>query len=320
MTNAFEKRVVASEKGNKPLRCRDISTLQVNVTLRCNQECSHCHLAAGPGREEHMGAETVESVLLALDTLRTPTVDITGGAPELNENLPRLVEGARERDCPVMVRTNLTALGARQDLATFFADHQVKLVASLPCYMRDNVEKQRGKGVYDQSIRTLRRLNELGYGCESSRELDLVYNPAGAFLPPAQGELERDYRSELKERYGLEFTHLLTIANMPIGRFGERLQAHDQMENYQQVLQESFNPETVESLMCLHQVTVGPDGTLYDCDFNLAVEMPVRTEKCRHVSEFEPDLLIGRPTATARHCFACTAGAGSSCTGALASG
>lgn len=316
MATDFEQAIL--DATGRPLRCREIATLQVNLTLRCNQQCAHCHLAAGPDREEHMDAETADLVLEALDRLDAPTVDITGGAPELNENLPTLIEGAQQRGCPVMVRTNLTALRGRPGLAGFFAAHGVRLVASLPCYMRENVEDQRGEGVYEESIETIRGLNGLGYGRQRGLELDLVYNPAGPFLPPAQGELERDYRRELRERFDLHFTRLLTITNMPIGRFAQLLHSREQMGDYLRTLRDSFNPETIPSLMCRHQVTVGPDGTLYDCDFNLALDLPLRGETTAHVSELDPDRLVGRRIATGAHCFACTAGAGSSCRGALA--
>ncbi len=316
MNETFDAQI--NEAQGAPLHCEDLSTVQVNVTLRCNQRCTHCHLSAGPERDEQMDEETVREILEVLERLDRPTVDITGGAPELNQHLPLLVVGAHERKCPVMVRTNLTALADNWELSELYASHQVKLVASLPCYMRENVESQRGEGVYDRSIETLQKLNGLGYGVDPNMTLDLVYNPAGAFLPPSQEELEMDYRSELKERFGLRFTNLLTITNMPLGRFAEMLKRSGELKEYHRTLQEAFNPATIPSLMCRHQVNVGPDGRLYDCDFHLAAGMPVNQNMPQHVSELDPERLVGRRIVTAPHCFACTAGAGSSCTGALA--
>ena len=309
---------IASEVLGGPMRAVALDTLQVNVGFLCNQCCAHCHLAAGPNRAEAMGEHTADCVLEALAQLDSPTLDVTGGAPELNPQLPRLVEGASEAGCEVMVRTNLTALAAREDLQELFRACGVHLVASMPCYLEENVEAQRGAGVYEECIEMLQRLNGLGYGRRGRLALDLVYNPGGAFLPPDQPGLEADYREHLGATWGIQFDHLMVIANMPLGRFAETLRGQRRFERYGRLLRESFNPATVDAVMCRRQVNVGPDGTLYDCDFNLAARMPVTVEGCQSIGEFDPDRLLGRRIATAPHCFGCTAGAGSSCRGALA--
>ena len=310
---------LASDVLGQPLTCTDIGTVQVNMGLRCNQHCAHCHLMAGPDRTEEMTPETVDEVIRALGRLDYPTLDVTGGAPELNAELHRLVREGREAGCPVMVRTNLTALMERDGLPDFLACHQASLIASMPCYREENVERQRGPGVYGRSINALKRLNELGYGLDSGLELNLVYNPGGPFLPPNQQELEQDYKEYLREEFSIGFNHLFVIVNMAIGRFAESLEREDALKDYGGLLRRGFNPDTVESLMCRHQVSVGPDGTLYDCDFNLALGIPVAVEGCRHVSDLCSEALIGRTIATGEHCFGCTAGAGSSCKGALTS-
>jgi len=298
----------------------------VNVGKHCNQACHHCHVEAGPNRTERMSGAVAERVvaLLAANPGIT-TVDLTGGAPELNPHFRRLVGEARRLGRTVVDRCNLTILlePGQEDLAEFLAAHGVAVTASFPCYTADNVERQRGHGVFDKSIRALQRLNALGYARpDTALRLDLVYNPVGAFLPPAQAELEARYRAELQRAFGVTFDHLLTITNMPIKRFAEMLVRAGAEEAYLGLLVNHFNPSTVDGLMCRTLVSVGWDGRLHDCDFNQMLEIPLagpRAGAPRTVWDVE-DLrpLGGLPIGTARHCFGCTAGAGSSCGGALA--
>lgn len=310
----------AREATGRPLACRSLDTLQVNVGFVCNQSCAHCHLGCSPDRTEEMDWPVMEMVADAAGRAGCRLVDITGGAPELNPHFRRFVSVLRERGYGVQVRTNLTALtdpGA-EDLPLFLRDRGVALVGSMPCYLEQNVDAQRGPGVYDRSVRALKRLNELGYGCEDGPPLSLVYNPAGPALPPEQGGLEADYRKELGGRFGIRFTRLLTITNMAIGKFRDDLRRSGQEEDYLRLLRDSFNPDTVDGLMCRHQVSVGWDGVLYDCDFSLALGLPVDHGASNHISAFDPDQLCRRRIVTGAHCFGCTAGRGSSCAGALA--
>jgi radical SAM/Cys-rich protein len=246
-------------------------------------------------------------------------VDLTGGAPELNPFFRRFVRVLREKGFPVQVRTNLTILlePGMEDLPAFFKEQGVQLVASLPCYTKENVCAQRGQGVFESSIEAIRRLNALGYALEPSLPLNLAYNPGGPFLPSSQLSLEEDYRRELAERFGVTFTHLLTITNMPLGRCQKELVRHGGRGSYMQLLQESFNPATITGLMCRRQVSIGWDGTLYDCDFNLAVGLPVNYGAPDHIRVFLPAELWNRRIMTGEHCFGCTAGAGSSCGGSI---
>ncbi len=315
--NDFEKRVKAV--AGDALCSLDVEILQVNLGLKCNQECHHCHLEASSQRQEMMDWRTMEWVLEAAREARCQLVDLTGGAPELNPHFRRFSRTLRERSYPVQVRTNLTALlePGFEDLADFFRDHQIQLVASMPCYLEENVRAPRGKGVYAKSIAALQRLNALGYGRQSDLPLNLVYNPGGPFLPPSQGGLEDDYRRELRERFGIFFTRLLTITNMPLGRFQKELRRHQQEQQYLQLLRTSFNPQTIPGLMCRHQLSVGWDGTLYDCDFNLALGLPVNHGAPDNIRSFRAPDLRSRRIVTGEHCFACTAGSGSSCRGAL---
>lgn len=265
--------------------------------------------------------ETMEAVLEAIDKVGCRLVDLTGGAPEMNEHLPRFIQEARNRGCEVQVRTNLTILLEEEyaHMASFFHDHSVKLVASLPCYLAENVDQQRGNGVYDGSIKTLHMLNSLGYGIDPDLELSLVYNPIGPVLPPKQEPLESAYRRELQERFGIHFTRLYTIANMPIGRFQSKLRQEKKDRDYMKLLQDSFNPDTLPGLMCRNQINIDWNGTLYDCDFNLAMRIPVNHGAPNHIRSFDVDALINRRIETRDHCFGCTAGSGSSCGGALLS-
>jgi radical SAM/Cys-rich protein len=311
--NDFEKQI-----GNG-LRSIAIETLQVNLGLRCNQQCTHCHLEASPRRDEIMGWPVMEMVLEAAKRVRCQLVDLTGGAPELNPHFRDFVSALHRAGHQVKVRTNLTVLlePGMEGLPEFFRDYRVQLVASLPCYLEENVCAQRGKGVYERSIIVIRRLNALGYGLHPELPLYLVYNPGGPFLPPPQSALEEDYRRELGLRFNITFTRLLTITNMPLGRFRTELIRKKEQEGYVQLLRKSFNPHTVKGLMCCHQLSVGWDGTLYDCDFNLALGLPVNHGAPDHIKNFKPEGLTMRRIVTGDHCFGCTAGSGSSCGGAL---
>jgi radical SAM/Cys-rich protein len=317
LMNDFEKQI--SRTAREGLCCFEIEILQVNLGLKCNQKCHHCHLEASPQRPEMMDWATMERVQEAAKGIQCHLIDLTGGAPELNPYFRRFVTALRQVGHPVQVRTNLTVLqeAGIKDMPEFFQDHQIQLVASLPCYLEENVSAQRGKGAYEKSIAVIKRLNTLGYGSDPSLPLNLVYNPGGPFLPPPQTALEADYRRELKERFGISFTHLLTITNMPLGRFRTELLIQNQEGQYLRLLRESFNPFTVQGLMCRHQISVGWDGTLYDCDFNLALGLPVNHGAPNHIRSFSPADLRIRRIVTGDHCFACTAGAGSSCGGAL---
>jgi len=315
--NDFEKQIAGIVGGS--LRGLSIDTLQVNLGLLCNQQCNHCHLEASPQRVEMMDWPTMQKVLDAAHESQCQLVDLTGGAPELNPHFRHFVTALRHQGHAVQVRTNLTVLlePGLEDLSYFFRDQQVGLVASLPCYLEENVCSQRGKGVYEKSIMVVRQLNALGYGLEPNLPLNLVYNPGGPFLPPSQSTLEDDYRRELGARFGIAFSHLFTITNVPLGRFRRELCQQNQESNYWQLLRQSFNPQTVTRLMCRHQISVGWDGTLYDCDFNLALGLPVNHGAPDHVQIFRLLDLRSRRIVTGEHCFACTAGSGSSCGGAL---
>jgi len=303
------------------LRREEPTTLQVNVGKLCNQACHHCHVDAGPKRTEIMANVTADRVLavLAANT-GLAVLDVTGGAPELNPSFRRLVERARVLGRDVIVRCNLTILfvDGMEWLADFYREQQVVLVCSLPCYTQDNVDKQRGHGVFDGSIRALQRLNALGYGRPGSPlRLDLVYNPLGAFLPGPQAELEARYRDELGQRFGIEFHRLLTLTNMPISRFAEQLERTGEAERYMGLLVNHFNATTVEGLMCRHLVSVGWDGALYDCDFNQMLELPIGG-RARSIWQLDDvRTLTDEAIVTGPHCFGCTAGAGSSCGGSL---
>jgi radical SAM/Cys-rich protein len=310
-----------AEHGLPPLRTGRIDILQVNVGRVCNQTCRHCHVDAGPDRRESMSLETFEQCLDVLRRTDIPTLDITGGAPEMNPHFRRFVLGARELGRHVVDRCNLTILTAPgfRDLPEFLAENQVEVVASLPCYLEKNVDAQRGEGVYDKSIEAIRRLNALGYGREgSSLTLTLVFNPGGPSLPPDQRTLEAAFRKELADRFGIVFTRLFTIANMPISRFLDDLVSADELQPYMNKLVAAFNPSAVDGVMCRNTLSVGWDGRLYDCDFNQMLDLEVESSAPRSIGEFHRELLEGRRVVTDRHCFGCTAGAGSGCQGAVA--
>ena len=315
--NGFE-RAIAKYNG-EGLHGSDIETIQVNIGLKCNLECVHCHVVSSPRRKEMMDWETMEQVIVAAEKANAKLVDITGGAPEMHPQFRRFVKTVREKGFSVMVRTNLTILlePGFETLPDFFREQSVQLCASLPCYLEENVDTQRGTGVFDGSIKALKCLNSYGYGIAPHLPLNLVYNPVGPTLPPDQSELEVDYREELGSKYGIAFTHLLTIANMPIGRFRSDLKRENGLEVYNQLLRESFNPATLDGLMCRHQINIGWDGRMYDCDFNLALKAPVAKKLPQHIKDFDPDLFARRRIVTGSYCFGCTAGSGSSCGGAL---
>jgi len=305
-----------ADSGRWPLRAGGVSVLQVNVGKLCNQTCAHCHVDAGPDRREIMTAETAELCLDVLARHETPTLDITGGAPELNPNFRRLVTRGRELGRHVIDRCNLTILlvPGFADLPEFLAAQRVEVVASLPCYLMENVDKQRGAGVFDKSIEALRRLNAVGYGTDLP--LTLVYNPVGPSLPPAQAKLESAYREQLRSRFGIEFSRLFTITNMPISRFLDDLVRSGKLEAYMDKLILAYNPAAVDGLMCRTTLSVGWDGRLYDCDFNQMLDLEV-TGAVQHIRDFDLGRLTGRRIVTRQHCYGCTAGAGSSCGGSI---
>jgi radical SAM/Cys-rich protein len=315
--NLFEKEIL--KRGSEGLHADRIDVVQVNLGLRCNQSCAHCHLSAGPEHNKIMGPATMEKVLDISGQIRPAVVDITGGAPELNPHLTSFIDALARADHRVQVRTNLTALlePAVEGLMEFFKDRSVQLVGSLPCYLRENVSAQRGQGVFERSVEAVRRLNRLGYGTEDGFELNLVYNPGGVYLPGEQRSLEADYRRELKDRFAITFTSLFTITNMPIGRFSKILAGKNRYEEYMKLLIDSYNPGTVEGLMCRRQISIRWDGGLYDCDFNLALDLSMNHGAPDHIDSWDLESVSTRRIVTGDHCFGCTAGCGSSCGGAL---
>lgn len=307
--------------GIKLLRAGAIETLQVNVGKLCNQACKHCHVDASPARTEIMTRDVGEQVIEALRRYSFSTLDITGGAPELNPSFRYLVTAARSLGTHVMVRHNLTVMfePAQEDLPEFFREHKVEVVSSLPYFLEQQTDAQRGHGVFEKSIRALRRLNAVGYGVEGSGlVLNLVYNPAGAFLPPKESSIEADFKRELAARYNLSFNRLYTITNMPIRRFLDYLRRTGNEERYLRKLVEVFNPDAVEGLMCRTTLSVDWRGRLYDCDFNQMLELGVAAELPQTIFELDAERFDGRRVMTGSHCFGCTAGAGSSCGGAVA--
>ncbi|MBA3767041.1 MAG: arsenosugar biosynthesis radical SAM protein ArsS [Acidobacteria bacterium] len=306
--------------GMKLLRKDAIETLQINVGKLCNQACKHCHVDASPARTEIMTREVAEQVIKAVRKFRFAALDITGGAPELNPSFRYLVAAARALDTHVMVRHNLTVMfePGQDDLPEFFRDNNVEVVSSLPYFLEQQTDAQRGRGVFDKSIKALRRLNEVGYGIEGGGlVLNLVYNPVGAFLPPKQSSIEADFKRELMTRHGVSFDRLYTITNMPIQRFLDYLRRTGNEERYRRKLVEAFNSNAVEGLMCRSMLSVDWNGRLYDCDFNQMLELTVAPELPQTIFELDPEEFAGRPIMTGSHCFGCTAGAGSSCGGAV---
>ena len=304
------------------LRRKALETLQVNLGYKCNQSCLHCHVNAGPKRTEMMDQATVDAVLRFIDSSTVRTLDLTGGAPELHPLFRSLVTAAGERGLEVIDRCNLTVLfePGQEDTADFLARHNIKVVASLPCYIRDNVDKQRGEGTFETSLKALRLLNQLGYGQPGTGLiLDLVFNPQGPVLPPSQQTLEQDYKQHLSGQYDITFNNLLTLANMPIHRFGSTLVSRDKFDDYMTLLKDAHNEENAASVMCRSLISVDWQGYIYDCDFNQMLDMPLQidTRQKLHLSELTGIDLENHAIRVAEHCFACTAGQGSGCGGAL---
>lgn len=306
-----------------PISRSRLETLQVNLGYLCNQTCKHCHVNAGPNRTELMSRETIDQVLALVESQRVMALDLTGGAPELNPDFRYLVSAAREMGVRVIDRCNLTVLlePGQEALAEFLARQGVEIVASLPCYLKENVDNQRGKGVYDTSIAALKLLNQLGYGSEESTlSLSLVYNPQGADLPPAQDMLEVDYKRRLWDDHGIRFNTLFTITNMPIARFGSTLLSKGQFDSYMELLKNAYRPDNLATVMCRTLLSVDWQGYVYDCDFNQMLDMPLdsdRESRRVHIGDLISQDLQGRTIKIGEHCYGCTAGQGSSCGGAL---
>jgi radical SAM/Cys-rich protein len=308
-------------QNNVEVKRGSIEVLQLNLGKLCNLACIHCHVEAGPTKtQENMSEGVAQAVIRFMDRASIKTVDLTGGAPELNPNFKPLVLEAKKRGIHVMDRCNLTVFfePGMSALPQFLKDHEVEVIASLPCYFEENVDKQRGKGTFQQSLEALRLLNQLGYGTSgSSLRLSLVYNPVGAHLPPTQVSLEAQYKKHLWDHYGIVFSYLYCITNMPITRYAKYLRAQDEYNSYVMLLMRNFNPHTVNRLMCRNTLSVSWDGKLYDCDFNQALGMELRNGKALYIQDVTIEELQAKPIQTANHCFACTAGAGSSCQGVL---
>lgn len=302
------------------LRRQPLETLQVNLGYQCNQRCLHCHVNAGPNRTEMMSRETLELIIPVLQARGIQTLDLTGGAPELHQDFRYLVAKATKVGVKIIDRCNLTILfeSGQEGLAEFLAEHKVEVVASMPCYSLENVDQQRGEGVFDKSIAGLQKLNALGYGKSGSGlNLNLVYNPLGPSLPPNQQSLEADYRHELKKHFNIEFSQLFALANMPIKRFGSTLISKGQFDRYMQLLKDNYQAANLNNVMCRSLVSVDWQGRLYDCDFNQQLDLPLISSSQRHLRDLLHDSLDNQPIAVAAHCYGCTAGQGSSCGGAL---
>lgn len=305
-----------------PIIKRDnLHTLQINIGLKCNQQCFHCHVNSSPKRKEKMSDATIDAIKSFLITNNIESLDITGGAPELHPEFRSLVMYARENGIHVIDRCNLTILGepGMEDLANFLAEYKVEVIASLPCYELENVDKQRGEGVFEKSIAGLKQLNKVGYGYANSElSLNLVFNPQGPVLPPAQDELESAYKKELLNRYGIEFNKLFTLCNMPINRFGSTLISNNQLDDYMAILMQSHRDENIENVMCRNLISVDWQGYVYDCDFNQMLNINLNdNDKQIHISELIDNDFEGDEIAVRDHCYGCTAGQGSSCGGAL---
>ncbi len=297
-----------------------LETLQVNLGYLCNQQCLHCHVDASPRRKEIMSEKTVSDIIDYLKAKSIKTLDLTGGAPEMNPHFRYLVKQARDLGVHVIDRCNLTILlePGYSDIAMFLADNEVEVVASMPCYLEENVDAQRGKGVFEQSIKGMKLLNSCGYGIDDKLSLNLVYNPQGINLPPAQEQLELDYKTYLKQHFDISFNRLFTITNMPIKRFGSTLVSKGLFEEYMQILKDSYNGQSLANVMCRTTLSVDWQGYVYDCDFNQMLELPagVSSEKT-HINDLLESDLAGKGIAIMDHCYGCTAGQGSSCGGAL---
>ena len=308
------------ENGIRGLTRARIREVQVNLGKLCNQACNHCHVDAGPNRTEIMTWEVMEKIARWCADNHIESVDLTGGAPELNPNFRRFVDTCLANNMSVTSRCNLTVLliDGQEDLAAWYTERRVKLICSLPCYSKENLEQQRGKGTFGQSISALQILNKHGYGILPHLELDLVYNPNGAFLPPAQDTLEATYKIRLEEDFGIHFNRLYTLTNLPISRFRHYLKRTGEYDDYMNLLREKFNPQTISNLMCRHIISVDWLGRIYDCDFNQMLDIPAGWHKPRYLWEQDLDQFTNDRIAVDSHCFGCTAGAGSSCGGSLA--
>lgn len=310
-----------AETGNFPLKPNKLEILQINLGYMCNQVCGHCHVDAGPDRKEIMTRETMQQCLEVIRTTGAHTLDLTGGAPEMNPHFRWFVEEASKAGVEdFIVRSNLTIILANKkyhDLPRFFKKHNVHVVSSLPFYKREKTDKQRGNGVFDKSIRALQMLNEVGYAQEGTGlKLDLVYNPSGAFLPTEQAAMEHDFKVALKEDFDIDFNSLFAITNLPISRFLEYLIASENYEDYMYALVEAYNPSAIKNVMCKNTISVSWDGWLYDCDFNQMLGLKVNS-KVKHISNYNEELLENREIIISQHCYGCTAGAGSSCQGSV---
>ena len=314
-------RKVLDDHSSFPLKPNTLEVLQVNLGYMCNQTCKHCHVDAGPDRTEIMTKQTMQSCIDVIKSNNIETIDLTGGAPEMNPNFKWFVEHARPYVNEIIVRSNLTIIEANKtynELPVFIAKNKIRLVSSLPFYNADKTDRQRGKGVFDKSIKALRKLNNLGYGKpESGLTIDLVYNPTGAFLPAPQLSLEKEFKTVLKEEFDICFNQLFCITNLPISRFLDYLIQTENYEDYMFKLIESFNPTALDGLMCKNTLSVGWNGTLYDCDFNQMLDLKIDPNFPQSISSFNIDTLKNRVINTSQHCFGCTAGAGSSCQGSL---
>jgi radical SAM/Cys-rich protein len=315
---SFAKKIA---EANIDLNRKSLETLQINLGKLCNQACHHCHVEAGPNRTELMSQTIIEKVIQLLDaTPSIKTIDITGGAPEMNPHFKNLVKELKKRNLNVIDRCNLTIFFEEgyEDIPKFLKDNKVHVVASLPCYTKENVDKQRGRGVFDKSIEGLKKLNDLGYGTQGTDlVLDLVYNPGGAYLPGNQKKLEEDYKRELKQFFNIRFNNLYTITNMPIKRFLSDLERSKKLDNYMQLLEDNFNTQAASAVMCKSLVSIGYDGQIYDCDFNQMLEMPIAAT-IKHINDLKSfNELLNKKIVLGDHCYGCTAGAGSSCSGAI---
>ncbi|MDA9070001.1 arsenosugar biosynthesis radical SAM protein ArsS [Algibacter sp.] len=311
-----------AETNQFPLKAKKLEILQINVGYMCNQVCDHCHVDAGPDRTEIMTRDTMQQCLEVIKNTGAHTLDLTGGAPEMNPDFRWFVEEAAKAGVKdFIVRSNLTIIRANKtyyDLPEFFKKHNVHVVSSMPHWTRGKTDKQRGDGVFDKSIKALQELNAVGYGMPDGRlKLDLVYNPTGAFLPGNQAAMEKDFKKSLKDDFGIQFHNLFAITNLPISRFLDYLIASENYEDYMYSLVEAYNPAAVENVMCTNTLSVSWDGYLFDCDFNQMLELPVNSD-AKHISEYNEDLLEGRNIVISQHCYGCTAGAGSSCQGSVA--
>ena len=299
------------------IRRSRLKTIQINLGYKCNQSCLHCHVNAGPKRKEMMEKKTIDNVIDFAINNNIETVDLTGGAPEINKYFKYMVKELRQHDIHIIDRCNLTILNedGMEDLPSFFVKHKIEIIASLPCYIKKNVDRQRGKGVFDESINILRLLNDIGYGMKKDLILNLVYNPQGPVLPPSQIKLEKEYKLYLRKSFDIEFNNLYTITNMPINRFGSTLISQDKFNSYMKLLKSSFSEKAAENVMCKELISIDYNGNVFDCDFNQMLKMNL-SGKETHITKITKKYLYNREISTGDHCYGCTAGSGSSCGGA----